>query len=720
MSDSLNQQQVNQEIATAQRPDRRPYQARLPDGVSMTLPAGASGLQRNERFTVDKQFGYTFGNHVDFTPAQQADLVQLVRGNHAAFAFSLDELPGYSGTLPDAEMKINLTTTDPVFTRSRRKSLVERQIADDKCGQLARLGFIELAAWPAHYASEVTCPAKKALDGQMTDRRFCGDYRAINDFTEQDKHAMPLADDLFDRAGQCRVFSKLDLRSGFHQIRMHPDHKCKTAVWWNDQLWQYTRMPFGLKNASAQFQRTVDHELGRAGLLGFARAYIDDIVIFSNKAEDHFVHLAKVLKCLTDCGLRVHPEKSVFGAEGIEYLGHYLGAQGLQPLEAKVKAFRDLPSPRNRDQLRIVLGMLGYYRNFAPQFSTIAAPLTKLLRDTQAWQWAAEQERAYQEIKDVLCTPGVVLRPIVPGRALSVHTDFSGVGLGALLTQTDTSGNEYVCAALSRSLNVHERNYSSYEGEMLACVWAIKSLHHHLFGVPFTVVTDHQPLTYLLKAQNLQGKHARWALMLSAYMVTIKHRPGKRHQNADCLSRLVSPTSSSDDCTGARLDGPALSEPTTAMLAAVASRHTVTHQRWLTEQATHWVRVSQATTLLPTPTQVAQLLPEKDAQGIRGTRALNTSVLPAGTLAAARRAGVTLYEPFGGICSGLDMLLRNGVRVTRYLYSDIAEDAQLAAAHRVRALHQSYPHLLPLSALGCIYQLPQDVSAVTSSSLLEA
>jgi len=208
--------------------------------------------------------------------------------------------------------------------------------------------------------------------------------------------------------------------------------------------------------------------------------------------------------------------------------------------------------------------------------------------------------------------------------------------------------------------------------------------------------------------------------MLSAYMVTIKHRPGRKHQDADCLSRLISPTASSDDCTGARLDGPALSEPAATVLVTVTGRQGAAHQRWLHAQATHWVNVSQATDLPPAPTHVAHLLHDQDEQGIRSTQALNTTILPPDTFVASCREGLTLYEPFGGICSGLETLLRNGVLVTRYLYSDIAEDAQLVAAHRVRALHEAYPTLLPLSALGCIYQLPQDVSEVTSSRLLEA
>ena len=304
------------------------------------------------------------------------------------------------------------------------------------------------------------------------------------------------------------------------------------------------------------------------GAHAFCRVYIDDLVIYSNTIEDHLEHIDKVLKILKSVGLKVHPGKSIFGCGGLEYLGHYISKDGLSPMEAKTMAFRQMRVPTSKDEVKIALGLFGYYRGFVPGFSTIAQPITNLLRADVPWQWGPEQDSAFQELVEALCTPGLILRPVDYSRPLRIHTDWSGRGIGALLTQLDDQKLEYVCAAASRSLNRHKSADSSYHGEMLACVWAVKTFHHYVHGVPFTVVTDHQPLIYLLTASTLTGKLARWALLLAEYDISIEHRSGIKHQNADALSRLISPAHSSNDHTGARLDGPAVTPVNDAQTAA--------------------------------------------------------------------------------------------------------------------------------------------------------
>ena len=185
----------------------------------------------------------------------------------------------------------------------------------------------------------------------------------------------------------------------------------------------------------------------------------------------------------------------------------------------------------------------------------MAQPISKLLRKEIPWEWGPAQDEAFALLKDSLCTPGLVLRPVDPSKELHIHTDFSGQGLGALLTQPYPDGTEHVCAAISRSLNRHEAAYSSFHGEMLACVWAVRMFHYHLHGRPFKVITDHQPLAYLLTQKELTGKPARWALMLAESDITIVHCPGVTHQDADALSRLIAPDLGAQDYTGARLDG---------------------------------------------------------------------------------------------------------------------------------------------------------------------
>ena len=186
--------------------------------------------------------------------------------------------------------------------------------------------------------------------------------------------------------------------------------------------------------------------------------------------------------------------------------------------------------------------------------SELAAPLNHLLKAGVPWRWGPEQERAHASLKEIISRPDVVLRHIDYSKQLILHTDFSNRGIAAVLGQLDDNGNEYMCASISRSLNKHESNYSSYKGEMLAAVWAMKMFRHHLVGSdePFRLVTDHQPLLYLMSSEGLTGQYARFALVLQEYNFTVEHRPGVLHQNADVLSRH--PVPSTIDGSGARID----------------------------------------------------------------------------------------------------------------------------------------------------------------------
>jgi hypothetical protein len=312
-------------------------------------------------------------------------------------------------------------------------------------------------------------------------------------------------------------------------------------------------MPFGFKNAPAKFQRVMDAELQDSGCSAFAFAYIDDLLIASDTWEEHVEHVDKVLRMLKGCNLMIHPDKSVFGTNIVEYLGHnVVGSHGITMNEAKVEAIKALPVPTNVSELRSILGFLSYYRHFIPGFSSLAAPMTQLLHLGQKFEWGEAQHNAYTTLRNLMTKEGKVLRPVDPNRELILHTDWSNYGIGAVLGQLDDDGNEYMCACISRSLNKHERNYPSYKGELLALAWAVKMFRHHLHGTHFHLVTDHQPLTWLMKARDLSGQYSRWQMLLQEYDFEITHRPGVKHNNADTLSRF--PQASSEDITGARLD----------------------------------------------------------------------------------------------------------------------------------------------------------------------
>ena len=706
------------------------------------------------------------------------------------------DLGSYTGTVGPIRITVQ-DTAKTVYAKPRRHSPFEQNVMHDKVPPLIEAGII-VRCDSVQYASNNVIATKKDADGQYTDSRFCHNYRPINQEIKSDTYCLPLADQLHLEVADSRIFSKIDARSGFLQIPIHPDDQEKTAFWYNGELWQYTRMPFGMKNSPAEFQKRMDTAIREAGLGHCCRVYIDDVLVHSASMAEHLNHLSQVFDMLTANGLKAHPDKSIFAAEIIEFLGHDVSHYGLTPSEAKVLAIKHLPEPRNVPDLRRVLGFMGYYRGYVPNYSAISLPLTKLTCKDAPWQWRPDVEAAaYQELKDRLCDPDCALKRADLSKPFLLHTDFCNHGLGAVLGQLDELGQERIVACVSRSLNKHEKNYASYKGEMLAAVWAVRAFNYYLRGAQFTLVTDHSPLVFLMTNNDLQGQYARWALILQEYSFTIAHRPGAKHQNADTLSRY--PLPSSEDNTGARMDidasapvaslnGDADGLTALCLMSSYMSLNPIRHPHMVesynpagmcsltcsadfnsavwadlhqqaceafitapdidshaenlagcfyggpddwpsadTEYNQHLNRTALAAGIcLPTAPDPIYLplrtFGVADSFGVSRVHGLNTSPLPQTTVAALHASGVTLYEPFGGIAAGLEMVLRSGIPVHRYIYSDILPQARAAAAHRLSRLAQQYgPALLPQSAYARAFTtLPQDVYSITTDNLVQA
>jgi hypothetical protein len=458
-----------------------------------------------------------------------------------------------------------------------------------------------------------------------------------------------------------------------------------------------------------------------------------------------------------------------------------IGEGSLTPHQSKVETIRTLRTPANVSELRSVIGFMNYYRVYLPSFSTMCAPLNELLKKGVPWEWGPAQAASYQALKEGLCKEGNALKRFStdPGVQTVVYTDWSGVGIGAVLGQIGPDGQEHMVACISRSLNKHERNYSSYAGEMLACVWAVKSFRHYLHGISFQICTDHQPLTWLMRTAELQGKHARWAMLLQEYDFQIVYnRLGLQHQNADVLSRFPSPTTY--DPTGACLDPEQCSPPSPASFLALVPACLQTwqaveqavyeavftaapvsgfmdsyapaaadvlqgnmgtlgdvgapepelnapvvaaEQQHLRQLAAGWVHgatevLQRMRTTVPQPLLCG---PDISVWGSREVQQLSTVPVGGAVFQAAMQKGVTLYEPFGGMCSGLDSLLANGFTVARYLYSDVDPAAVAVAQHRLDKLHGLYPVSFPLSASADAFTaLPADVTAVGAPALVSA
>ena len=472
--------------------------------VSAFLPDGTYLPPPGSNYTKDPDTGWLYGNHRGFNASQQAELHRRVHALRRCFAFELSDLTGYSGPLGD--FRIRLTHDNPVHEGPRRLSPMESEVTRQAVADLLAAGFCEPCPVNGKYACNMVVAAKKDSSGEWKSLRCCHDFRRLNAATEREEHGLHHVDDLFQWLGTKQFYTKLDLRSGFYQINIAEHDRNKTAFWCDRTLYRFVRMPFGLKCAPIFFQRVVDSCLAAGNVMDCARGFIDDIIIASDTPEAHIRDVERVLTALAEHGLKVHPDKSVFGAECVEYLGHNVSRFGHTPSEAKVAAITNMPSPTNVSELRAVLGLLSYYRCYCRDFGAIAAPLTELTKQSARWTWGAAQADALATLKAEICAPGRALRPIDYSRPIFLHTDWSIRGIGAVIGQRDGDGNEYMCACISRSLNAAESRYESCKGELLAVCWAIRQFRPFLHGAPFTVVTDHAALKWLLTNPNLTGE----------------------------------------------------------------------------------------------------------------------------------------------------------------------------------------------------------------------
>ena len=457
------------------------------------------------------------------------EIAGLVLDDYKSFVPSVFAPDIGDGKKIGVEMHIDTGTARPMKQRAYRLPLTKRVVVENEIDEMLRKGIIQ----PSHspWASPITLAPKK--DNTF---RFCIDYRKLNSVTVDDSHPLPHIQDIFDSLHGSTVFTTVDLRSGYWQIPMSPEDIPKTAFVTHRGLYEFTRLPFGLKNAPAVFQRAMQSILGSA-LGDYALVYIDDVIIFSKNEEDHERHVKCVLKKFEEYGLVVKESKCKFHQKELPLLGYIVSGNGIRADPGKTEAINAMPSPHDVKGIQRFLGMVNYYRQLIPNCSKITEPLAKLIRKGEPFIWGPEQEQAFCELKLQLTSDHVMKHPDV-NRPYRLYTDASGCAIGGILVQLDDQGVERPIQYISKTLHGRERVWSTIEREAYAIVYALTKLRPYLFGAQFVIYTDHKPLKALFVGEVRNTKTQRWASLISEYGAPIEYKSGRNNVRADMLSRI--------------------------------------------------------------------------------------------------------------------------------------------------------------------------------------
>ncbi len=467
-------------------------------------------------------------------PSQKNQVHELLKRCNSVFAANSIEL----GNAVGVEHRIKLTDDTPFKERPRRIPPAMYKEVQKHIQEMLAAGAIRHSKSP--YSSNVVLVRKK--DGKL---RVCIDYRRLNNRTVRDAYNIPVIDAALDNLCGAKWFSTLDLQAGYWQIQLAEEDKEKTAFCvGNLGFYEAERMPFGLTNAPATFQRLMEQTLAD---LTNTMAYLDDVIIYSSTFDEHITRLEAVFNKLQQQGLKLKPSKCHLFQKRVKYLGHVISENGIEADPEKIDAVKKWPIPKTIQDLRQTLGFFGYYRRFVKDYSKLARPLHQLLQGHEnakrtnkkiEVQFDEDAVSAFEVMKEKLTT-----LPILAYADFSLpfelHTDASGVGLGAVLYQEQDSVKRVIAYA-SRGLRQSEQHYSAHRLEFLALKWAItEKFRDYLFGNHFEVFTDNNPLCYVLSTAKLDATGHRWLAELSTFDFSINYRSGKKNVDADSLSRCI-------------------------------------------------------------------------------------------------------------------------------------------------------------------------------------
>jgi hypothetical protein len=382
--------------------------------------------------------------------------------------------------------------------------------------------------------------------------RFTIDYKRLNSLTIKDNYPLPVIDDLFKDMIGCTFYSKTDLESGYYQVELDEQSRKYTAFSCELGLFEWTKMPMGLKNSGASFQRCMNKILAPA-IGKYAHVYQDDIIIFSKTAQEHKQHVQSIVDLLKEAQLKVKLKKCSFFQREIEFLGHQISKNGITPTKSKIEALFRYKQPTTLKQLLSFLGLASYYRKFIDHFTMIAHALYECcienkLNKYKLKKWTEECQASFDALRTYLTESDKVLMLPDLNKAFKLFCDACDYGVGAVLTQQDEQKNWRPISYFSKHLSKTERRYSVSERELLSIIRAVEFHKQFLLCNPneCTIVTDHQPLTWLMTHKNPSARLLRWITRLEQYTLRFEYRKGSQHQNADSMSRWPLPDDDED------------------------------------------------------------------------------------------------------------------------------------------------------------------------------
>lgn len=434
------------------------------------------------------------------------------------------------GKKSNVELKLQLSDEEPVCHQPRRLACKEKEIVEDQVKEWLKDGVVKECA--SEYSSAVVVVKKK--DGTS---RVCVDYRALNKKIIKDRFPVPLIEDQLDALQESQVFNTLDLKNSYFHVPVNQESQKYLSFVTHSGQYTFLKTPFGCCNSPRAFQRYVNDVFRVLMNEKIVLIYVDDIIVPAKDGAEAIQRLQRVFDCARDAGLQIKWSKCQFMKRSVEFLGYIVENGRIKPSPAKTEAVQRFPEPTTIKQIQSFLGLTGYFRKFIEGYSTIARPMSDLLRKDSKFAFGMEQKGAFSALKTKL-SENPVLKIFDQKAETELHTDASKYGFGAVLMQRNNDDQQWhPVYFMSTKTSPTEEKYDSYTLETLAVIKAVEKFHVYLLDKKFKIVTDCDAFTKTMEKRNIIPKIARWVMFLQSYDYVVEHRSGSKMGHVDSLSR---------------------------------------------------------------------------------------------------------------------------------------------------------------------------------------